>query len=143
MLTGTCTKWFDRDCHGLVTGDDGMEDIYVCGILNGCNYLSPGEKVEYEVEFDLVSMQFFATICESLSGTVEFLATRAEFKTRLVEQAAWDAAKAAKQRAARHKELDEQFGAFYEQLLKDEAALEAELALQYPAVLDLGSCSGS
>eukprot|EP00927_Polykrikos_kofoidii_P026447 TRINITY_DN2352_c0_g1_i4.p2 TRINITY_DN2352_c0_g1~~TRINITY_DN2352_c0_g1_i4.p2 ORF type:complete len:126 (-),score=23.50 TRINITY_DN2352_c0_g1_i4:255-632(-) len=65
MPTGTVKKWIGSRGFGFIASEDAGEDIFVQikALQNGNDYLTEGEPVEYEVEWDEKRQQSVASWC--------------------------------------------------------------------------------
>eukprot|EP00409_Alexandrium_fundyense_P004119 CAMPEP_0185900888 /NCGR_PEP_ID=MMETSP0196C-20130402/326_1 /TAXON_ID=2932 /ORGANISM="Alexandrium fundyense, Strain CCMP1719" /LENGTH=80 /DNA_ID=CAMNT_0028619437 /DNA_START=118 /DNA_END=356 /DNA_ORIENTATION=+ len=54
MMAGVVKKWFGDKGFGFITPDDGSEDVFVHmkALQDGNDYLSEGESVEFETEWN-------------------------------------------------------------------------------------------
>merc|ERR1711920_1075694 len=53
LRSGVCRIWNDINGFGFITSDDGAGD-YFCHrlVVDGSNYLNPGDRVEFNIEYD-------------------------------------------------------------------------------------------
>jgi len=65
MPTGVCKKWVNDRGFGFITPEDGGQDVFVHmkALQNDHDYLTVGEKVEYEVQFNSQDNKLEATAC--------------------------------------------------------------------------------
>lgn len=83
----------DKEGCGFIAGDDGNKFIVVHReVLLNCDYLSRGEKVEYEAEFDHKRGQIVCSTCSVLFA-------HEDLQLRVDEMKAEFAARATRERA--------------------------------------------
>ena len=88
LLRGTLQTWLKSEGYGLITSDKGIAEILViASVLQGDDYLSRGERVLFEMEWDITKHQWFSTICVSLGDPDALQHRRDERQTRAAADA--------------------------------------------------------
>merc|ERR1719433_2019495 len=70
MPTGSVKKWLDDKGFGFISPNDGGDDVFVHRKVlgGGCEYLEPGDEVEYDVTYDERKGKYAASHCTPLGG---------------------------------------------------------------------------
>ena len=64
MPTGIVKTWIEDRGFGFIAPDEGGADVFChAKNLEGCSELVPGQRVEYETEFDLGRGKWHAVDC--------------------------------------------------------------------------------
>mmetsp|Transcript_53264 Transcript_53264/g.151933 ORF Transcript_53264/g.151933 Transcript_53264/m.151933 type:complete len:126 (+) Transcript_53264:80-457(+) len=65
LRSGVCRIWNDEKGFGFITSDDGAGD-YFCHrlVVEGSNYLNPGDRVEFTIEHDKERKKYKVAACQ-------------------------------------------------------------------------------